>query len=392
MKLLDEENNLIELFEEAKKLIELSADNPEFICKFTLLKDKLFNFRSNNKQEMEEASTLIRKLNEKCYRHKQIDIANAYNVFTNTILNRRSDENYLFKVTIHELLEARKVAEKFKIVANSTIAKGMHKYHNDYALKYARELADRFLKLYKAKDERYWTEYRIFKSYIVQAVNKGVLTLERIPDIAKIIKLIDKDFNEKTNVVGSLEKLNAFSQAENVVDRINLREMTSEMIYLSITDILKLTPYYEECRKNIDDKYVAKEITAREYEDYSAKLRSELDALLSPDKTNTVAPLMVYRNYLDGLCEVQQLLEFSEEEMLNAYTLASKFIKYFSNESIEDMMINFRKLAVTNIKNIPEATRKWLDKGSKVLLDLLLSYSIITPEQYEKDIDILQEG
>lgn len=379
------------VFKDGEELLNLSIDNPVFKIKYNLVLDRLINFRSNDAVEMKKATDLIKAINGKFGTEDITDIMRALTTYRSDIVYGRATTMFLSRVPITDILKARKVATQFRIIVNNSIAKGMHKRGNKYALVYAVNLAKEVQALHKSGSEEFWDKYALYKQFVVQAANKGTLDLTPVPALATLIKMVEAEINTKT-YDNNTEKLNVFSRVDDVEDKIRLKEIISEMVYISITDISKLESYFNKQIAMIDTMLYNKEISNEEYNSYNLEIRNEYERLLRPDKKDTIAPLIACAEAMLGKYKYEQLLQFTEEEVLESFHLATGFVKFFTNNNLEDMALNCRKLSVSEARKISDGYRKELDRGSKEYLDILLKYGVITPEKYEKDLIILQEG
>lgn len=379
------------VFTDGEELLQLSTDNPKFKLRYNLVLDRLINFRSNDSVEMQKATDLIKAINDKFGFGDITGIMRAFTTYRSDITYNRATDMFLYRVPITDILSARKVAAKFRAVANESMSKGMHKKTNRFALVYAVTLAKEVQKLHSENSEKFWDKYALYKQFVVQAVNKGTLSIAEVPALATLIQIVEKEIND-TEYNKNTEKLNVFSRAGDIVDKIRLKEIISEMIYISITDICALEGYFNKQINMINEKLHNNEITVKEFESYNREIRNEYELLLRPDTKDTTAPLIVCAEAMSGKCKYEQLLQFTEEEIIESFHLATGFIKYFTNENLEEMALNCRKLSVSDTKKISEGFRAELDKGSKEYLDILLKYDVITPERYEIDLRILQEG
>lgn len=379
------------VIEEGEKFLQLDTNSPEFKLKFILIKDKLVNFRSEDMKEMEYATELIKKINNKYRGAVGVDVSKALQTFLSDIKYGKATEMFLLRIAIPELVGARSVCEQFRAFANTTISKGMHKNSNKYALKYAVTLAQQVQKLYSEKADSFWSSYEEYKSFLVQAVNRGTLDISTIPALAKVIELVEKEIIDK-EYGEDVQELHVFSKANDVKDKIKLKEKLSRMTHLSITDVEGLNNYYDEVIKEIGQSLAEGTITDLEYDEYNRKLMSEYKCLLRPDTGNVLTPILIFNDVLNGNGNKSKMLQFTEQEMLESFTFACKFVKFFANENIEDMALNCRKLNVSNVKLMIGQNADYLDRGSKTFTDLLLTFGIITPDKYERDLAILQEG
>lgn len=380
-----------ELFKDAESFLTLDKNDPEFRLKFILMKDKLVNFRSSDKKEMEYATELIKKINAKYGGGHSTEVAIALQTFQSDIKYGKAEEMYLARVPVPNVVWARSLCERFRKYTNSSIPAGMHKSNNKHALKYALELAQKTQSLYKERSEHFWSSYEEFKGFVVKAASRGTLDVYSMPALAQIVRIVEDEVIKKT-YSSDLEELNVFSKVNDIKDKIRVKEKLSQMTYLSLVDLEKLTEYYEQVVAEINNLLREEKLTPQEYNEYNSRIIAEYKALLRPDMTNVLAPLLLFNELVDNNNNTNKMLQFTEQEMLNSFTFASKFIKFFSNESIRDMALNCRKLNVSNINLMLGQKVNSLDRGSKAFADMLLSFGIITPEMYEHDLEILQEG
>ena len=213
------------VFDEGRELLSLSAHNPVFLEKYSIIKESLVNYVDDDLKKMEEAQKLADELSYKALGYKGQSVDNAFRTFRYGIRHEVINRAYLEKVGIDELLFAREVAKEFCKVSNYTLKKGMHSPNNNYTLQHVVDLGKKFLDEYKQGIEERWDTYYQLRDFLLLTSKKHLIDISKLGQIIELIKIVDNEILNVHDKYRHMEELRIFSKAGTTATKINIQEV-----------------------------------------------------------------------------------------------------------------------------------------------------------------------
>ena len=372
------------MFEDAKYLITLSRNNPEFKSKYDSTITALDKITKEDPVNAEEARDFIEKLYSVSTGTVYDTLIDVYIYFTSEILQDRKDTNILESVSLANLLKARNIAFKYMQYVNKVFKTNVFKPNNKFLITYLRKVATDYMIANKNNDNVQWDKLEELNVMVITCLKKHLLYRENIEPVIKVLiygyQQELKAFRLYDNA--SLNKMSLFSE-EKDYDIIDEHEIVNNLKSKFLKNLDEFESYYKDIMNEVHSKFLAGEMKSVEYNYYNSLINSQYDFLLddTPDKYYVV--LNTFNCILTIGTSVNDLMMYTEDEIAKAFKFAYEFCEYYSNERIERIVLDFASLQRRYLKGTYGLTNRSTHDLIQHSLDLLLDYKIISSEKYK---------
>lgn len=379
----------MDCLEQAKILVGLSAYNPCFKENFDDVKTALLRATADKSKER-EARELISALNDKTL-DVVTDIRTSLDLYRIQQSNSGSSGSTFERTSVISLVTARDVCKKFMSVLSVIFNKGYCDVHSKIPAAYLVQTNTKLKKLYEDKNEEFWKYFMYYREYFINVVKRNMVGSSVARSLVEDLKLYDnwylvekyKFFNNDDK---TMTKLDMFSENSKGNSDFDLDRALYELDYLFLAQPTELITKYQNYLTTLRNLLNEDKITNDEEKRYRTNLAASYNSFISElPKKNYLSIISLYYNYMTEKIDVINLLQFSRDELIEAYEFAVGFCSAYTDSYIEKEVTDF--IFINNallLQKYKQVDRALLEKNTTQVLKILLDYNIIDLDKYYK--------
>lgn len=362
----------MELFDNARKLLEMEECDPRYeISKCAILK-RLVNFKSDNEEELKTAVSLQIALDDRTtVKEPPVNVKAALVAFKQVYVKSSVVKTLLGSTSLDAIIEARKACVNFIEFANKSCQIGWHDKHNETCAKYANYLLGVFYSKYKKK-EPFWNDYYYFRNYCIQTYLKGLLDISKVNNLEKVLEVFDGVAVKLQEGCKDLEALNMFEE-DKTKFLINENEVEWEISRYLFKGEDELR---EKCYALSDEffkDYQDNKLSSESYDSINSSITSALEYYLNPKPSLEVLPIDKYYRVTCKILRPYDMTLYSKDEMMKAFVFAKSFLNILTKDEVVKTVISNIGFALIEVKDkYPTAikeTKKLLITDAKKLFN-----------------------